>query len=94
MDAGEIERNLERLKFDTARERNVPAPFEAGVSRRSQDFIGTFIRVCLLVLGIAVVSAVQGFQSGRMPLLEIGVAVGIVAILVALFLRWRRRRQT
>ena len=92
MDDPDVERNLERMKFDTARKFRVEAPRQLGPSRWSQDGIGSFVAGCLLVIVIAVLSAIDRSQDGELPLIEVGLVVGVLGMLIALFVRWRRRR--
>jgi VanZ family protein len=87
-----MERKLDRFKFDTARKMNVPAPYESGPSRWSQDFVGTFVMGCLLVVVIAVFGAIETVRDGRRPIVEVAVVVGVITVLIALLITRLRRR--
>lgn len=92
MDDPDLERKLDRFKFDTTRKMKVPAPHESGPSRWSQDIVGTFVIGCLLVVVIAVFGAIETVRDGRRPIVEVAVVVGVTAVLIAVLVARLRRR--
>lgn len=92
MEDRDLDSDLDRFKFEQARQGRVEAPPGRWVTSWGRDVIAAYAMVAGLVAVIAVLSAVDARRDDRLPVAEAVTVIALVVVFVLMVTVYRRRR--